>query len=304
MTDIPSPYETGWFVDEEALGRLVVGKNDAELVAIYRSLIRADFAGLRAGAVATSIEMTPEPERPKALLAVVDAMKDDDLAEWVEADSARRARAEALAMRIAPEDPSEKHNHTVIDAIKKFDEWKAYPHHVIIVPGYTPRDIQVANPGVHPVCRRRLEQAYADFRAKKAPFVLVSGANVYPRETPYYEALEMKAALVKMGLPEDRVLVDARARHSTTNLRNAGRIMLSHGLSRALVACQGGGVGGTEFFDQDFYFSNPTMSTFYARCEKELGYRIGDLKDGGDDHAIFEPSPAVRRINWRDPLDP
>ena len=104
-----------------------------------------------------------------------------------------------------------------------------------------------------------------------------------------------------MGIPDDRIIVDARARHSTTNLRNAGRYMLEHGLSRALV---------TTSFGQDFYFSFPNISTFNHRCRSELGHEVGRLGDVqmsdsiDTAHSWFTPSPDVRRIGIRDPLDP
>src|SRR6185436_14615860 len=126
----------------------------------------------------------------------------------------------------------------------------------------TPPGTTRPSSGVHPVARRRLEQAVSDFGQGKAPFIAVSGANVYPQGTPYYEAIEMKTELVRMGMDEERIIVEARARHSTTNLRNAGRLMFEYGMKSALVATVGGGVGGSDVFGQDFYFENPETSTF------------------------------------------
>ena len=71
----------------------------------------------------------------------------------------------------------------------------------------------------------------------------------------------MKRALLGIGIPKDSIIVEARARHSTTNLRNAGRYMLSHGLVRGLVTPPGGGIGGSRVFDQTFY--SPTR-----RCRR------------------------------------
>src|SRR6185503_8834544 len=103
--------------------------------------------------------------------------------------------------------------------------------------------------------------------------------------------------LLRMGMKEERVIVEARARHSTTNLRNAGRVMLEHGIRAALITTLGGGLFGSDLFGQDFYFANPILSTFYARCERELGYRVGELNDAGDAHVEFVPSESVRRLN-------
>ena len=75
---------------------------------------------------------------------------------------------------------------------------------------------------------------------------------------------------------------------------------LEKGLTKALV---------TTSFGQDFYFSSPLLSTFHLRCERELGYRVGDLRDAPAflphlHHSVFEPARDVRRIDWKDPRDP
>jgi hypothetical protein len=89
-----------------------------------------------------------------------------------------------------------------------------------------------------------------------------------------------------------------------TNLRNAGRLLLQHGLGRALVVTLGGGAFGSDAFGQDFYFAHPTLSTFHARCDRQLGYRVGELEEDGDHRIAFTPAPAVARVMFRDALDP
>jgi DUF218 domain-containing protein len=225
---------------------------------------------------------------------------DDRMLEWIQQSPDRRTRAEQIVLRAAPTDPSIAENRAVDRAIAGFRDWARFPYQVLIVPGFTP--LGAKEPvRMHPEQRARLEQAVQDFRAGLAPFILLSGGNVHPPGTPYHEALEMKRELLGMGVPEERIIVDARARHSTTNLRNAGRYMLDHGLSRALV---------TTSFGQDFYFSFPGLSTFHHRSRSELGYEVGrlgdeQLGDGIDTHhSSFTPAPDVRRVNLRDPLDP
>jgi hypothetical protein len=300
----PTPYDTGYFTDAAGLRAPSGLRTEEELAGIFRSLFRADLSGSARGAVLRSIAQADAAEREQALFALAEALKDDELIEWIEASEERRRLAEEIALAAAPPDPSVSHNWPVREHLQRFHDWNAFRYHVILVPGYTPIDAKTPAPGVHDVCRRRLEQALLDFRGRMAPFVLVSGGNVYPRGTPYYEAIEMKKALVAMGVSEDRIIVEARARHSTTNLRNAGRFMLDHGMRSAVITTTGGGVLGLDLFDQDFYFSNPTLSTFHRRCERELGYRVGALSGAGPNHTEFVPSPDVRRINYRDPLDP
>ena len=278
------------------------GVSNAELVATITSLLRADVSGVRPGAVKSALDAAPK-DRASLLHALADALRDRSLATWIAADAARRARAIAIAQAVAPQDPGAQHNTIALASVRSFAQWERFEYRLIIVPGYTPLDQKHPAPGVHPVARRRLEMAVEDHRANKAPFILVSGANVHPRGTPYFEAIEMKNALCAMGIQPERILVEARARHTTTNLRNAGRIMRKLGVAKGLVLTKGGGIGGSDLFGQDFYLAHPGLSTFHGRCESELGYRVGELRGVGDGRIEFEPSPSVDQPSW-DPLDP
>ena len=222
---------------------------------------------------------------------------DSSLRSFIESDPKRLRRAQDLAKNLAPTDPSIDENRKVNEAVANFQDWGKYPHHLIVVPGYTP--LNAKSPiKMHPTQKERLEQAVRDYHAGQAPFIMVSGGNVHPPGTDVNEALSMKEELKRMGIPEDRIIVDARAQHSTTNLRNVGRYMLDHGMTRALV---------TTSFDQDFYFSCPDISDFHNRCRRNLGYTVGELEDVGNadpNHSVFTPSKDVHRINYKDPRDP
>lgn len=301
------PADDRPFTDADELGAELTGDvSDADRARLLASLIRADLSATRPGAVLSAFESAAASERLRLAFAWTLALDDDDLAGWILGDAARRAQAARIVQRMAPPDPSPFHSAPAMSLVKRYrsEGWGQHEYQVIIVPGYTPADTKTASPGVHETARRRLEAAITDYAQGKAPFVLVTGANVYPAGTPYYEAIEMKTELRLMGLPEDRILVEARARHSTTNLRNAGRIMLAHGMTRALITTMGGGLAGSDLFGQDFYFQNPTMSTFHKRCVDTLGYRVGELSKVGPHHTAFEPSPDVKRIGFRDALDP
>jgi hypothetical protein len=276
--------------------------SDDELTATLAGLLRADLSGAQPGAVKSTLDATPR-ERARLLRALADAFRDAALVAWIEASPAAKARALALAKAVAPPDPGAAHNATTVEHFRRFDAWDRFAYRMIIVPGYTPLDQKQAAPGVHPVARRRLEMAVEDHGAGRAPFILVSGADVYPRGTPYFEAIEMKNALCAMGVPATQILVEARARHTTTNLRNAGRIMRRLGVARALLITKGGGIGGSDVFGQDFYLANPGLSTFHGRCRGELGYEVGTLRGVGDGRIEFDVSPEVDRPAY-DPLDP
>ncbi|MEJ7731737.1 MAG: YdcF family protein [Polyangiaceae bacterium] len=156
-----------------------------------------------------------------------------------------------------------------------------------------PRHDAVRGTGT-PVAQDRLLWAAADLRAGLAPLIVVSGGNVHPQGTPHNEALEMKRFLVEAGIPAAQVAIEPCARHSHTNLRNAGRYLLTRGLRRALVVTSR---------DQAMYFGRPRSSTFDVRCLADLGYLVGDLQSLDDRRVGFVPSGRALEVG-RDPQDP
>ncbi len=140
--------------------------------------------------------------------------------------------------------------------------WAQFPYTVIVVPGSGPDRAGVA---LSPVGRLRLILAAKRFREGKAPFILVSGGYVHPNLTTFNEALEMKKALrTEFGIPEDAILVDPHARHTTTNLRNAARQIYRYNFPfdrKALIV--------TDQLQSAYIQSDP----FAERCNKELGYQ-------------------------------
>ena len=164
----------------------------------------------------------------------------------------------------------------------------------LVVPGYTPLDAVDATPGVHPIARERLMLAASDLQKNVAPLVILSGGNVHPDGTPYNEALEMKTFLIAQGVARERVLIEPCARHSHTNLRNTGRLMMSLGMRRALIVTSA---------DQTMYFSRPRTSSFDGRCISDLGYLVGLLESVDARRTSFVPS-GKNFERGRDPLDP
>lgn len=140
-------------------------------------------------------------------------------------------------------------------------QWASYPYTVIVVLGNGPERDGVA---LAPVGRLRLMVAVREFREKKAPFLLVTGGYVHPNLTPYSEAMEMKKALrTEFGIPEDAILVDPQARRTTTNLRNAARLMFRYGIPTDRK--------GLILTDQ---LHSATIDTpaFLERCVRDFGY--------------------------------
>jgi hypothetical protein len=173
-------------------------------------------------------------------------------------------------------------------------EWSKFPYSVIIVPG-AGND----RPGVRlsPGGTLRDEIAAKRFREGRAPFILVSGGFVHPARTEYSEAIEMKRDLItRFGIPAEAIIVDPHARHTTTNMRNAARLIYRYGIpfdKKALVSTDLG---------QSQYIENPN---FAKRCLDELGYlpykilRRASLFD-------LEVLPTLESLHAdpQDPLDP
>jgi hypothetical protein len=92
------------------------------------------------------------------------------------------------------------------------------------------------------------------------------------------------------------VIIDPHARHTTTNLRNAARLVLRYGFppaSPVLITSDAG---------QSAYISSKEFS---ERCQREMGHLPGTL---GRRLSAFDQefTPSVRALHAdpTDPLDP
>jgi DUF218 domain len=173
-------------------------------------------------------------------------------------------------------------------------QWSRYPYSVIVVPGAgnDQPGIRLSGPG-----KLRVQLAAKRYRDGKAPFILVSGGFVHPVQTPYAEAIEMKHELMeKYGIPESAILVDPHARHTTTNIRNAARIMYRYGMpfeAKALITTDAGQSASIE------------APSFETRCVREMG--VMPLRVLGRVSAFdleFVPLIESLQADPTDPLDP
>ncbi len=177
--------------------------------------------------------------------------------------------------------------------IKSVD-WTKYPYSVIVVPG-AGNDL----PGfrLSPEGKLRDEIAVKRFREGKAPFLLVSGGFVHPSQTEFAEAIEMKRDLMtRFGVPADAILIDPHARHTTTNMRNAARLMYRYGMpfdKKALVTTDPG------------QSQNIESAAFDKRCMDELGYAPQQILGRTSPFDLeFRPTLDSLQADPQDPLDP
>jgi len=186
-----------------------------------------------------------------------------------------------------------KENETAFQHVPSVD-WSKFPYSAIVVPG-AGND----RPGVQlsPGGKLRNEIAARRFHEGKAPFLIVSGGYVHPERTEYSEAIEMKRDLVtRFGIPAEAIIVDPHARHTTTNMRNAARLIYRYGIpfdKKALVSTDP---------QQSDYIEN---AVFEKRCLDELGYlpyRLGRRTSAFD--LEFVPQIESLQADPADPLDP
>jgi len=171
-------------------------------------------------------------------------------------------------------------------------DWSSYRYSAIVVPGGGA--IAPYETGLIPSGEFNTTIAARRWREHLAPFILVSGGYVHPDHTQFAEAIEMKKFLIKqLGVPESAIIVDPYARHTTTNLRNAARLVFRIGAptdKEVVVASHG---------NQTAYLAS---ATFAARCAEELGFQpLTDIR-------ALSPVTVSGRINLLslslDPLDP
>ncbi len=169
-----------------------------------------------------------------------------------------------------------------------------YRYSAIVVPG-----AGSDRPGVplSPYGKLRLRVAAARYHAKQAPFVIVSGGYVHPNQTPFNEAFEMKKSLMEdFGVPADAVVIDPHARHTTTNLRNAARLIHRYGLGfekTALIVTDPG---------QSAYIEN---TKFVKRCLDEMRHvPFASLRRTSEFDLEFRPALEALHVAASDPLDP
>jgi hypothetical protein len=172
--------------------------------------------------------------------------------------------------------------------------WADYPYTVIVVPGAGSDRPDVP---LDPQGKLRVAMAARRYHERKAPFVLVSGGYVHPDQTQFNEALEMKRSLMHdFHVPEDAVLIDPHARHTTTNLRNAARIFFRYGIPTDRLS----------MITTDQYQSASIESpAFGERCDRELGYRPYELRKRLSRYDLeWLPRAEALHADPLDPLDP
>lgn len=172
--------------------------------------------------------------------------------------------------------------------------WAQYPYSVILVLGCGPE-----REGEAISAQSRLRAWYGAklYKEGKAPFIVVSGGRVHPFKTPYSEAAEMKQYLMEVcGIPEQAIIAEPHARHTTTNIRNTARILLRQGIP---LDKPGIITSGEEHIN---YVTGPG---FLQTCREQmltLPFTLGTRLSARE--VEFYPLPIAAQVAPQDPLDP
>lgn len=180
------------------------------------------------------------------------------------------------------------------EAYIPFIQWSKYPYALMLVPG---AGNDLAHLNLSAWGKIRLKIAAEAYHQGLAPLIVVSGGYVHPFQTPYCEAVEMKQHLMKnYNIPEKAILIEPHARHTTTNFRNAARIVYKTGIP----------AGKTMLCITDQYQSAYIESdVFTKRNMDELGYLpFKALKRKSIFFLEFLPAKESLHLDNRDPLDP
>ena len=183
-------------------------------------------------------------------------------------------------------------NKAAFDRVKSI-QWNKFKYTVILVPGAGP-DIPTVALSAEGMLRCRL--AAIQYNKGLAPFIVVSGGKVHPYKTKYCEATEMKKFLMeKLNIPENAIIIDPHARHTTTNMRNTVRMIFRYGMpfDKPGISCTTRGQ------------SSMISLTLIDRCIKELNE--APYKNGirlSETEVEFYPLIEALHINPTEPIDP
>ncbi|WP_089838559.1 YdcF family protein [Chitinophaga filiformis] len=170
--------------------------------------------------------------------------------------------------------------------------WNAYRFSSIMVPGSGPGK---AGQSMDSMGMFRCKLAAEQYRDNVAPFIIVSGGHVHPYKTPFCEAIEMKKYMVsKLGIPDSAVIIEPHARHTTTNIRNAVRLVYLFNMpaSKPMLIVSDS-------------FQSLAIEKMAARFINEIGYLpYTGLERKATTENIILPDLKAWQQDPEDPLDP
>ncbi|MCG9793538.1 YdcF family protein [Flavobacterium algicola] len=188
---------------------------------------------------------------------------------------------------------AENENKKAITSLKNID-FNQFDYSAILVLGNGPENY---NDRLSAIGKLNLQLGVLEYKTHKAPFIIVSGGYAHPFRAPFCEAIEMKKELMNVyHIPEENILIEPHARHTTTNLRNASRLLILNQIpiTKPILVVT-----------NSIHSSYLGNDSFAARCMSELGYLPAEkLKRISNTAVEFLPNISSLHQNPIDPLDP
>lgn len=175
-------------------------------------------------------------------------------------------------------------------------KWNEFEYSAIVVLGDSPNSAGDA-PNISVGGKERADHGVELYNQGKAPIIIFSGGHVWPVHTEFSEAIEMKKYVMdKYNIPENRILVDPHSRHTTTNLRNIGRLFFRYGIPTDKKAIVSTSKTHSEYVASSGYLS---------KCQREMNHVPLELHERFSDFDIeFTSKIEVLHLDSSDPLDP
>lgn len=191
-------------------------------------------------------------------------------------------------------EPMEKNENQKAFNHVKLVHWAKYKYAAIVIPGNGP---ELYTTPISPDNKIHCDAAAMSYLNGMAPFIITSGGYCYPFRGPYCEAIEMKKYLMKKyNIPESAIIIDPHARHTTTNIRNADRLIIRYGIPTDKPSL---------FITSKSQHDYAMNDLFDKRNEHELGYLPYRGKTSISNHIIvFYPTYESLHMDPLDPLDP
>jgi len=184
-------------------------------------------------------------------------------------------------------------NKAVIEKISQTN-WEKYAYATLVIPGNGP---ELTTTPISPINKMHCAIAAQRYKKGLAPFIIVSGGYCYPFRGPYCEAIEMKKFLVtRFSIPPEAILIEPHARHTTTNIRNADRLMIRYGIPLTKPSL---------FVTTKSQADYSADTSFDRRNLRELGYLpYKDKNRISLFDIVFYPVMESLHMDPYDPLDP
>ena len=191
-------------------------------------------------------------------------------------------------------EPMESGENQAACAAISHTDWSQYKFATIVIPGNGP---ELTTTPISPINKMHCAIAASRYKQGWAPFIIVSGGYCYPFRGPYCEAIEMKKFLMtRFGIPAAAIIIDPHARHTTTNIRNADRLIIRYGIPITKPSV---------FITTQSQSRMAAADAFDQRNRNELGYLPYRDKQQLSIHDIsFYPVMESLHMDPYDPLDP